>query len=55
MGVLTTLGQVPPYGGFTVLREVSQHTNIKLSQVAEDILKYAQGAAPPEVLVGEAA
>ncbi|MFC8093016.1 ANTAR domain-containing protein [Streptomyces sp. NPDC057301] len=48
--MLTTLGQVTPYGGFTVLREVSQRTNIKLSQVAEDVLEYAQGATPPEVL-----
>ncbi|MEJ8672664.1 ANTAR domain-containing protein [Streptomyces sp. MS1.AVA.1] len=53
--MLTTLGRVTPYGNFTVLREVSQHTNIKLSQVAEEVLKYAQGAAPLEVLVGEAA
>ncbi|MFD7130575.1 ANTAR domain-containing protein [Streptomyces sp. NPDC059894] len=53
IGVLTVLGQVSPADGFTVLREVSQHTNIKLSAVAEYLLKHAQGAALPDVLVGE--
>ncbi|MEU9438976.1 ANTAR domain-containing protein [Streptomyces sp. NPDC048252] len=32
IGVLTVLGQLPPCDGFTVLREVSQHTNIKLAK-----------------------
>ncbi|GHA75084.1 ANTAR domain-containing protein [Streptomyces canarius] len=53
IGVLTVLGQIPPDDGFTVLREVSQHTNIKLVAVAEQVLKHAQGAALPEVLLGE--
>jgi AmiR/NasT family two-component response regulator len=53
IGVLTALGQISPYDGFTVLREISQHTNIKLNQVAEEILKHAQGAALPDVLLGE--
>ncbi|MFM9500267.1 ANTAR domain-containing protein [Streptomyces galilaeus] len=52
IGVLTVLGQIPPGDGFTVLREVSQHTNIKLTQVAEHVLKHGQGAALPEVLLG---
>ncbi|MFJ9026429.1 ANTAR domain-containing protein [Streptomyces sp. NPDC102259] len=45
IGVLTVLGQIPPCDGFTVLREVSQHTNIKLTQVAEQVIKHGQGAA----------
>ncbi|CAM5511435.1 MULTISPECIES: ANTAR domain-containing protein [Streptomyces] len=53
IGVLTVLGQISPDDGFTVLREVSQHTNIKLAAVAEQVLKHAQGAALPEVLLGE--
>ncbi|MFE7765173.1 ANTAR domain-containing protein [Streptomyces sp. NPDC057438] len=53
IGVLTILGKIPPCDGFTVLREVSQHTNIKLSQVAEEVLKHGQGAALPDVLLGE--
>jgi hypothetical protein len=53
IGVLTVLGQIPPCDGFTVLREVSQYTNIKLTQVAEQVLKHGQGAALPDVLLGE--
>ncbi|MFJ9149103.1 ANTAR domain-containing protein [Streptomyces sp. NPDC102270] len=53
IGVLTVLGQIPPADGFAVLREISQHTNIKLTQVAEHILEHGQGAALPDVLLGE--
>ncbi|MFE9455053.1 ANTAR domain-containing protein [Streptomyces sp. NPDC006739] len=53
IGVLTVLGRIPPGDGFTVLREVSQHTNIKLAQVAEEVVKHGQGAALPGVLLGE--
>ncbi|MGW6738118.1 ANTAR domain-containing protein [Streptomyces sp. NPDC055013] len=53
IGVLTTLGQITPHDGFAVLTEVSQHTNIKLSQVAGEILKHAQGARLPELLLSE--
>ncbi|WP_406419393.1 ANTAR domain-containing protein [Streptomyces sp. NBC_01614] len=37
IGVLTVVGQVAPWEGFTVLREVSQHTNTRMSAVAEHI------------------
>ncbi len=50
IGVLMVLSRIAPHDGFTVLREISQHTNIKLSAVAEQILKHAQGAALPDVL-----
>ncbi|MFE0798340.1 ANTAR domain-containing protein [Streptomyces mutabilis] len=53
IGVLTVLGQISPSDGFTVLREVSQHTNVRLSVVAEYLLKHAQGAALPDPLLGE--
>ncbi|MEV6002804.1 ANTAR domain-containing protein [Streptomyces griseomycini] len=53
IGALTVLGRVEPGQGFTVLREISQHTNIKLSVVAEQILKHARGAALPDLLLGE--
>jgi hypothetical protein len=53
IGVLTVLGQIAPWDGFTVLREVSQHTNTKLSTVAEHVLKHAQGAALPDELLTE--
>ncbi|MEV4043369.1 hypothetical protein RKD32_003122 [Streptomyces sp. SAI-195] len=53
IGVLTVLGQISPSDGFTVLREISQRTNVRLSVVAEYLLKHAQGAALPAVLLGE--
>jgi hypothetical protein len=53
IGVLTVLGQISPSDGFTVLREASQHTNIKLSVVAEHVVEHAQGAALPDVLLRE--
>ncbi|MFJ8143427.1 ANTAR domain-containing protein [Streptomyces sp. NPDC096013] len=34
IGVLTVLGPIAPADGFTVLREISQHTNTKLHQIA---------------------
>ncbi|WP_435885992.1 ANTAR domain-containing protein [Streptomyces lydicus] len=49
------LGRISPDGGFTVLREVSQHTNIKVSAIAEQVLRHAQGTALPGPLLREAA
>ncbi|WP_369268699.1 ANTAR domain-containing protein [Streptomyces sp. R11] len=53
IGVLTVVGQIASEDGFAMLREVSQHTNIKLSAVAEHILKHAQGATLPDILLAE--
>lgn len=53
IGVLTIVGQIAPQDGFTVLREVSQHTNTKLSDLARHILKDTQGAALPGHLLPE--
>ncbi|GAA2990768.1 hypothetical protein [Streptomyces fulvorobeus] len=39
---------VPTDEGLAVLREVSQHTNTKLTAVAEQLLEHAQGAQLPE-------
>ncbi|MFJ8470033.1 hypothetical protein [Streptomyces swartbergensis] len=36
-----------------VLREISQHTNTKLSSIAEQIIKHAQDAALPETILAE--
>ncbi|MFJ8782239.1 MULTISPECIES: ANTAR domain-containing protein [unclassified Streptomyces] len=52
IGVLTVLGQ-NPQATASRCREVSQHTNIKLTQVAEHILEHGQGTALPDVLLGE--
>ncbi|MEU5343954.1 MULTISPECIES: ANTAR domain-containing protein [unclassified Streptomyces] len=50
IGMMVALGRVTPDDGWTVLREVSQHTNIKLRNVAEMILAWGQrGDLPPDV------
>ncbi len=53
IGALVAMGGIDRGEGFAVLREVSQHTNTKLSAVAEHVLKHAQGAALPDVVEGE--
>ncbi|PZG75312.1 ANTAR domain-containing protein [Streptomyces sp. NTH33] len=53
IGVLVMMARIGPEDGFTVLREVSQHTNTKLSSIAEQIIKHAQGAALPETILAE--
>ncbi|MGW5611768.1 ANTAR domain-containing protein [Streptomyces sp. NPDC003753] len=53
IGVLVTMARISPEDGFTVLREVSQHTNTKLSSIAEQIIKQAQGADLPETTLAE--
>ncbi|MER6168675.1 ANTAR domain-containing protein [Streptomyces violaceorubidus] len=53
IGVLTALGRISPDDGFTVLREISQHTNVRLSVVAQYLIEHARGAALPGVLLGE--
>jgi len=50
IGMVVALGRVPPDQGWEVLKSVSQHTNIKLRDVAELILLWARaGDMPPEI------
>ncbi|WP_338145907.1 ANTAR domain-containing protein [Streptomyces scabichelini] len=50
IGMMVALGRVTPDQGWAVLRDVSQHTNIKLRNVAELILIWGQkGDLPPDV------
>jgi hypothetical protein len=50
IGVVIALGGVTPDEGWIVLKEVSQHTNIKLRNVAETILIWGRtGVMPPEI------
>ncbi|MCL7428940.1 ANTAR domain-containing protein [Streptomyces sp. YS415] len=44
--------RLPPADGFEVLREVSQHTNIKLHTIANDVISWALGQPLPKP-VGE--
>ncbi|GAA4073628.1 ANTAR domain-containing protein [Streptomyces shaanxiensis] len=50
IGMVVALGRVAPDQGWAVLKEVSQHTNIKLRRVAELILSWGRdGRMPPEI------
>ncbi|WP_225829147.1 ANTAR domain-containing protein [Streptomyces naphthomycinicus] len=50
IGMMVAFGRVTPDQGWQVLREVSQHTNIKLRHVAELILIWGRrGDIPPGI------
>ncbi|MFC9642323.1 ANTAR domain-containing protein [Streptomyces mirabilis] len=50
IGMVVALGRVSPDQGWAVLREVSQHTNVKLRTVAEMILVWGRkGVLPPDI------
>ena len=50
IGMMVALGRVAPEQGWAVLKDVSQHTNIKLRKVAELILTWGRkGDLPPEI------
>ncbi|MGW6911630.1 ANTAR domain-containing protein [Streptomyces sp. NPDC054940] len=52
IGMVVALGRVAPDQGWAVLKDVSQHTNIKLRHVAELILIWGRdGRMPPEIRV----
>ncbi|MFD5856779.1 ANTAR domain-containing protein [Streptomyces chartreusis] len=50
IGMIVAMGRVTPDQGWTVLREVSQHTNIKLRHVAELVVYWGRtGEIPTEI------
>ncbi|MEV3972901.1 ANTAR domain-containing protein [Streptomyces sp. NPDC050698] len=50
IGMVVVLGRISPDQGWAVLKEVSQHTNIKLRNVAELILAWGRtGVMPAEI------
>ncbi|MET7695424.1 ANTAR domain-containing protein [Streptomyces sp. NPDC005483] len=52
IGMVVALGRIAPDVGWEVLKDVSQHTNIKLRNVAELILIWGRsGEIPPEIRV----
>ncbi|XHM64751.1 ANTAR domain-containing protein [Streptomyces nigra] len=52
IGMVVALGRVAPDQGWAVLKDVSQHTNIKLRRVAELIILWGQrGEMPAEIRV----
>ncbi|MEW2615636.1 ANTAR domain-containing protein [Streptomyces sp. NPDC047880] len=48
IGMVVALGRISPDRGWVVLKEVSQHTNIKLRNVAELILLWGRTGVMPE-------
>ncbi|MBL3669900.1 ANTAR domain-containing protein [Streptomyces sp. M2CJ-2] len=49
IGVIVAIGRVSPDQGWTVLKEVSQHTNVKLRDIAGTIVGWGStGVLPPE-------
>ncbi|MFI5476651.1 ANTAR domain-containing protein [Streptomyces cacaoi] len=53
LGVLIAIHRIPPAAGFEVLREASQHTNIKLHTIAEMVIDWALGQQPLPEPVGQ--
>ncbi|MFE5036132.1 ANTAR domain-containing protein [Streptomyces sp. NPDC056683] len=52
IGMVVAIGRVTPDEGWEVLKEVSQHTNIKLRNVADLILVWGRtGDMPTEIRV----
>lgn len=50
IGMMVALGRVTPDQGWLVLKDVSQHTNIKLRNVAELILIWGRtDEMPPDI------
>ena len=50
IGMMVALGRIAPDQGWEVLKEVSQHTNIKLHNIAEMILIWGRdGEMPTEI------
>ncbi|MET8247581.1 ANTAR domain-containing protein [Streptomyces sp. NPDC005202] len=53
IGMMVALGRITPDQGWLVLKDVSQHTNIKLRNVAELVLIWARtGDMPEEIRAG---
>ncbi|MFD5640050.1 ANTAR domain-containing protein [Streptomyces sp. NPDC127077] len=48
IGMMVALGRVSPDQGWAVLKDVSQHTNIKLRNVAELILVWGRDGDIPQ-------
>ncbi|MEU9168450.1 ANTAR domain-containing protein [Streptomyces sp. NPDC048420] len=48
IGVVITLGTLRPDQGFEVLREVSQHTNIRLRQISEHLVDWVHSEQLPD-------
>ncbi|WP_371666778.1 ANTAR domain-containing protein [Streptomyces sp. NBC_00289] len=50
IGFLTAVYRLPPAAGLEVLREVSQHTDIRLLTVADTVITWALGVPTPQAV-----
>ncbi|WP_258021866.1 ANTAR domain-containing protein [Streptomyces anatolicus] len=48
IGIVVAMGRLTPEQGWTVLRETSQHTNMKLTRVADLIVAWGCAGDLPE-------
>ncbi|MCK1822048.1 ANTAR domain-containing protein [Streptomyces sp. XM83C] len=53
IGMIVALGRMTPDQGWEVLKQVSQHTNTKLRNVAEMILVWGRAGELPETIRAE--
>ncbi|MEU6810053.1 ANTAR domain-containing protein [Streptomyces sp. NPDC046831] len=53
IGMMVALGRIPPDEGWAVLKEISQHTNVKLRNVAELVLLWGRTGEMPEEIEAE--
>ncbi|MFJ9543343.1 ANTAR domain-containing protein [Streptomyces sp. NPDC101225] len=53
IGMVVALGRVTPDLGWLVLKDVSQHTNIKLRNVAELVIIWGRSGEMPEEIRAE--
>ncbi|MET9443739.1 ANTAR domain-containing protein [Streptomyces sp. NPDC006610] len=50
IGMMVALGRLTPDQGWAVLKDVSQHTNVKLRHIAELVLIWGRnGELPPRI------
>ncbi|MBL1086875.1 ANTAR domain-containing protein [Streptomyces actinomycinicus] len=50
IGVVTAVGRLHPEQGWGVLKHVSQHTNVKLREVARCLVEWPSSGRLPEVI-----
>ncbi|MER7901594.1 ANTAR domain-containing protein [Streptomyces sp. NPDC096046] len=48
IGVIIALGGLRPQQGFDVLKEISQHTNIKLRTIADHVVDWVSSERMPD-------
>ncbi|MGA4849494.1 ANTAR domain-containing protein [Streptomyces sp. G5(2025)] len=48
IGIVVAVGKLTPAEGWTVLRETSQHTNMKLSRIADMVVAWGCAGELPE-------